>query len=174
MPEAFHFFYFRFLNLINLVRIKSWNVRGLLYVKNYIYFLEKILILLFFEHIIIYLGTCFLLFILPIPTSIKFILIGSTYILIFLSNKKKLDYSSYLSFQAPPEEVEQTVYKALDLGYRHIDTAFNYNNEEAIGNAVKKWINDGKGTRQELFITTKVHCIHSNLCRYKCSFKGSM
>ena len=51
--------------------------------------------------------------------------------------------------------IESIVYKALDLGYRHIDTAFNYNNEEAIGNAIKKWINDGKGTRKDLFITTK-------------------
>lgn len=48
------------------------------------------------------------------------------------------------------------MYKALDLGYRHIDTAFNYNNEEPIGTAVKCWIEDGKGTRDELFITTKV------------------
>lgn len=48
------------------------------------------------------------------------------------------------------------MYKALELGYRHIDTAFNYNNEEAIGNAIKKWIDDGKGTRKDLFVTTKV------------------
>ncbi|KAI5643134.1 aldo/keto reductase family domain-containing protein [Phthorimaea operculella] len=60
------------------------------------------------------------------------------------------------TWQAPAEVIESVVYKALDLGYRHIDTAFNYNNEEAIGNAVKKWIDDGKGTRKDLFITTKL------------------
>ncbi|KAJ2953263.1 hypothetical protein O0L34_g844 [Tuta absoluta] len=60
------------------------------------------------------------------------------------------------TWQAPAEVIETVVYKALDLGYRHIDTAFNYNNEEAIGNAVKKWIDDGKGTRKDLFITTKL------------------
>ncbi|XP_039757458.1 1,5-anhydro-D-fructose reductase-like [Pararge aegeria] len=60
------------------------------------------------------------------------------------------------TWQASPEVIESTVYKALDLGYRHIDTAFNYNNEEAIGNAIKKWIDDGKGTRKDLFITTKL------------------
>ncbi|XP_072930002.1 1,5-anhydro-D-fructose reductase-like [Epargyreus clarus] len=60
------------------------------------------------------------------------------------------------TWQAPPEVIETTVYKALDLGYRHIDTAFNYNNEEAIGNAIKRWIQDGKGTRKDLFITTKL------------------
>lgn len=52
--------------------------------------------------------------------------------------------------------IESTVLNALDLGYRHIDTAFNYNNEEAIGTAVQKWISDGKGTREDLFVTTKV------------------
>ncbi|XP_075982793.1 1,5-anhydro-D-fructose reductase-like [Anticarsia gemmatalis] len=60
------------------------------------------------------------------------------------------------TWQAPPDVVESAVYKALDLGYRHIDTAFNYNNEEAIGRAVSKWINDGKGARTDLFITTKL------------------
>lgn len=59
-------------------------------------------------------------------------------------------------FQAPPDVIESTVYNALNLGYRHIDTAFNYNNEEAIGTAINKWILDGKGTRKDLFVTTKV------------------
>lgn len=47
---------------------------------------------------------------------------------------------------------------ALDAGYRHIDTAFNYNNEEAIGKVLKKWFTkDGK--REDLFITSKVMSI---------------
>lgn len=67
------------------------------------------------------------------------------------------DYSqSFMYLQAPSDIIESIVYKALDLGYRHIDTAFNYNNEEAIGKAIKKWIDDGKGVRKDLFITTKV------------------
>ncbi|CAK1583487.1 unnamed protein product [Parnassius mnemosyne] len=60
------------------------------------------------------------------------------------------------TWQAPADVIESTVYKALDLGYKHIDTAFNYNNEEAIGKAIKQWISDGKGTRKDLFITTKL------------------
>ncbi|CAG9137440.1 unnamed protein product [Plutella xylostella] len=60
------------------------------------------------------------------------------------------------TWQAPSDVIESTVYKALDIGYRHIDTAFNYNNEEAIGKAISKWINDGKGQRKDLFITTKL------------------
>lgn len=57
--------------------------------------------------------------------------------------------------QAKPEEIETVVTTALECGYRHIDTATNYNNEEAIGKALKKWFNKG-GNRAELFITTKV------------------
>lgn len=64
--------------------------------------------------------------------------------------------SILFNLQAPPEVIESTVYKALELGYRHIDTAFNYNNEEAIGKAIKKWTEEGKGNRADLFITTKV------------------
>ncbi|XP_031768973.2 1,5-anhydro-D-fructose reductase-like [Galleria mellonella] len=60
------------------------------------------------------------------------------------------------TWQAPPDVIENVVYNALELGYRHIDTAFNYNNEQAIGNAIKKWLNDGKGTRKDIFITTKL------------------
>lgn len=37
-----------------------------------------------------------------------------------------------------------------------LDTAFNYNTEESIGKVIKKWISLGKGTRQDLFITTKL------------------
>ena len=57
--------------------------------------------------------------------------------------------------QAKPEEMEAVINTALDSGYRHIDTAFNYNNEESIGNSLKKWFDKG-GKREDLFITTKV------------------
>jgi diketogulonate reductase-like aldo/keto reductase len=45
---------------------------------------------------------------------------------------------------------------ALEEGYRLFDTAFNYNNEEAIGRALKRWVDAGRSRREELFITTKV------------------
>lgn len=59
------------------------------------------------------------------------------------------------TWQAKPEEIEAAVGTALDNGYRHIDTAFNYNNEEAIGKSLKNWFNKG-GKREELFITSKL------------------
>ncbi|XP_076235142.1 aldo-keto reductase family 1 member A1 isoform X2 [Calliopsis andreniformis] len=59
------------------------------------------------------------------------------------------------TWQAKPEEIETVVTTALDVGYKHIDTAFNYNNEEAIGTVLKKWFAKG-GKREDLFITTKL------------------
>ncbi|VBB85226.1 Protein of aldo/keto reductase family [Yarrowia lipolytica] len=51
---------------------------------------------------------------------------------------------------------EQVVYDAIKAGYRHIDTAFIYRTEEAVGNAVERAIFDGIVARSDLWITTKV------------------
>ncbi|XP_046492338.1 1,5-anhydro-D-fructose reductase [Neodiprion pinetum] len=59
------------------------------------------------------------------------------------------------TWQSGPEEIEKAVEAALENGYRHIDTAFNYNNEEAIGRSLKKWFDKG-GQRRDLFITSKL------------------
>lgn len=60
-------------------------------------------------------------------------------------------------FQIPDaDECERVVYDAIKTGYRLLDTAAAYMNEEALGKAVKRAIGDGLVTREELFITTKV------------------
>ena len=60
-------------------------------------------------------------------------------------------------FQIPDaDECERVVYDAIRTGYRLLDTAAAYMNEEALGRAVKRAIGDGLVTREELFITTKV------------------
>lgn len=53
-------------------------------------------------------------------------------------------------------QCEQVVYDAIKTGYRLLDTAASYMNEEAVGKGVKRAIADGLTTREELFITTKV------------------
>lgn len=58
------------------------------------------------------------------------------------------------------ENVKQAVKDAIDLGYRHIDTAFFYGNEKEIGEAVREKIKDGSVTREDLFITTKVRSMN--------------
>lgn len=61
-------------------------------------------------------------------------------------------------------ECEQTVRRALDLGYRHIDTAEMYENEEAIGRAI------ASVDRDELFLTSKVwpDHLHAEDVRHAC------
>ncbi|CAG2182936.1 unnamed protein product, partial [Oppiella nova] len=46
--------------------------------------------------------------------------------------------------------------EAIDIGYRHIDTASGYRNEEAVGQAINKSIANGCVKREDLFVTTKV------------------
>lgn len=53
-------------------------------------------------------------------------------------------------------QCEQVVYDAIRTGYRLLDTAASYGNEEAVGKGVKRAVADGLTTREELFITTKV------------------
>jgi len=55
-------------------------------------------------------------------------------------------------FQTPPDETRSAVSAALDVGYRHIDTAAAYGNEREVGEAVR---NSGVG-RNEVFLETKI------------------
>jgi 2,5-diketo-D-gluconate reductase A len=55
-------------------------------------------------------------------------------------------------FQVPPEDTQGVVEQALDVGYRHIDTAAAYRNEKGVGAAIA-----ASGlAREDLFITTKL------------------
>ncbi|KAB7666892.1 aldo/keto reductase [Bacillus sp. B1-b2] len=55
-------------------------------------------------------------------------------------------------FQVDENEVVQTIKKAIQIGYRSIDTASSYRNEEGVGTAIKESVI----SREELFITTKL------------------
>lgn len=54
------------------------------------------------------------------------------------------------------DEAYRAVRSAIEVGYRHIDTAFLYKNEEEVGRAVRDAVSAGDTTREELFITSKV------------------
>ena len=56
-------------------------------------------------------------------------------------------------FQVPPDETEETVRTALDVGYRHIDTAQMYGNEAGVGDALRSSGID----RDEVFVTSKLN-----------------
>jgi diketogulonate reductase-like aldo/keto reductase len=60
-------------------------------------------------------------------------------------------------------QVTKVIVNAIEIGYRAIDTAYDYDNEKAIGEGVKKAIASNLVKREDLFITTKVWCtFHHN------------
>src|SRR5437879_4119620 len=70
-----------------------------------------------------------------------------------LNNGVKMPLLGFGVFQMQNlEECERSVYDALRTGYRLIDTAASYGNEEAVGKAIKR----SGVPREELFITTKL------------------
>ena len=76
---------------------------------------------------------------------------------ITLNTGAKMPLEGFGVFQIPDaKECEEVVYNAIKTGYRLLDTAAAYANEEAVGKGVARAIADGLTTREELFITTKV------------------
>ena len=69
-----------------------------------------------------------------------------------LSNGIQMPLLGYGVFQVPPEEAERCVADALSVGYRLIDTAQAYFNEEGVGAAIAK----SGIPREEIFLVTKV------------------
>lgn len=73
--------------------------------------------------------------------------------IVTLNNGVKMPIIGFGVYQVPDaEECENAVYEALMTGYRLIDTAAGYLNEEAVGRAIKR----SGVPREELFITTKL------------------
>lgn len=88
-----------------------------------------------------------------------------------LNNGVKMPILGYGVFQiADQEECERCVLDAIEVGYRLIDTAQAYGNEEAVGKAVKKC----GIKREELFITTKVWIANAGYEKAKSSIEESL
>ena len=73
-----------------------------------------------------------------------------------LSNGVKMPILGYGVYQVTKEECEQCVLDALDVGYRSIDTAQSYFNEEEVGAAIGK----SGVPREDIFLTSKVWVEH--------------
>lgn len=73
-----------------------------------------------------------------------------------LSNGVKMPVLGYGVYQVTPEECERCVLDALAAGYRLLDTAQSYFNEEQVGSAIRR----SGVPREEIFLTTKVWVEH--------------
>lgn len=87
-----------------------------------------------------------------------------------LANGVKMPILGYGVYQVSNEECERCVLDAISVGYRSIDTAQAYHNEEAVGSAIEKC----GVPRSELFLTTKVWISNAGYERAKASIDASL
>ena len=86
---------------------------------------------------------------------------------VVLSNGVKMPQLGYGVYQVTKAECERCVLDALHTGYRLIDTAQSYFNEEEVGSAIQK----SGVPRQEIFLTAKVWIEHYGYEACKASMK---
>ncbi|XP_049632268.1 aldo-keto reductase family 1 member C15-like isoform X3 [Suncus etruscus] len=67
-----------------------------------------------------------------------------------------LGLGTYAQEDVPKSKAYEATKVAIDVGYRHIDAAYFYQNEEEVGAAIREKIADGTVRREDLFYTTKV------------------
>lgn len=88
-----------------------------------------------------------------------------------LNNGIEMPILGFGVFQIPDaNECEKCVIDAIEVGYRLIDTAASYMNEQAVGNAIK----NSKIGREELFITTKLWVQDNGYENTKAAFQKSL
>ncbi len=87
-----------------------------------------------------------------------------------LSNGVKMPQLGYGVYQTPAEDTKHCVLDALSVGYRSIDSAQAYGNEEGVGEAI---VESGI-PREELFITTKVWLSNAGYEKAKASIEESL
>ena len=89
---------------------------------------------------------------------------------VILNNGVEMPILGYGVFQVAPDECERCVLDAISVGYRLIDTAQAYMNEEGVGNAIKKC----GLAREDLFITTKIWISNAGYEKAKASIEESL
>lgn len=87
-----------------------------------------------------------------------------------LANGVKMPLLGYGVYQVDPAECERCVTDAIAVGYRSIDTAQAYHNEEGVGNAVRK----SGLPREDFFLTTKVWISNGGYEKAKASIDESL
>lgn len=74
-----------------------------------------------------------------------------------LTNTIKMPMVGFGTYLIQDEAVQSLVHQAIRLGYRHVDTAEAYGNENGVGLGIKKALEDLGISREEIFVTTKLY-----------------
>nr|XP_012298821.1 putative aldo-keto reductase family 1 member C8 isoform X3 [Aotus nancymaae] len=67
-----------------------------------------------------------------------------------------LGFGTYAPEHTPKSKAGEATQVAIDVGFRHIDAAYFYQNEEEVGKAIREKIADGTVRREDVFYTTKL------------------
>lgn len=87
-----------------------------------------------------------------------------------LANGVTIPKVGFGTWQIPQSQAEEAVYNALTLGYRHIDTALAYQNEQGVGAG----ISDAGIPREQIFVTTKLPAETKTYAGAKQDFETSL
>ncbi|XP_006903135.1 PREDICTED: prostaglandin-E(2) 9-reductase-like, partial [Elephantulus edwardii] len=66
-----------------------------------------------------------------------------------------LGFGTYAPAEVPKSKAEEATKIAIDAGFRHIDSAYMYENEEEVGKAIRSKIAEGVVKREDIFYTSK-------------------
>jgi 2,5-diketo-D-gluconate reductase A len=89
---------------------------------------------------------------------------------ITLNNGVEIPQLGFGVFQVPPEDTRDATLAALEVGYRHVDTAQMYQNEKGVGEAVR----DSGLAREDVFVTSKISNKHHTRDDVLASFDRSL
>lgn len=78
-----------------------------------------------------------------------------------LNNGVEMPQLGFGVYQIPLAETAEAVYEAIKAGYRLIDTAAIYGNEKETGEGIKRAIDEGLVSREELFVTSKLFILQA-------------
>lgn len=91
-----------------------------------------------------------------------------------LNNGVKMPMIGFGVFEIPKEETARCVYEALEVGYRLIETAQAYYNEEETGDGIRQAIQKLGINREDIFLTTKVWVTEFGYEKTKASIEESL
>lgn len=91
-----------------------------------------------------------------------------------LNNGQEMPIIGLGTWKSYESEAYQATCDAIDIGYRHIDTAFVYENEHEVGKAIREKISQGVIRREDVFVTTKLGGIHHDPAVVERAFRLSL
>lgn len=94
----------------------------------------------------------------------------------YIIDYTRTDHTKIVFFflQSLDDALERALETALEVGYRHIDTAERYMNEDVIGRVLKRWFDSGKLKREDIFVTTKLSPMEMQADKVENSLRESL